>query len=329
MKAVTYRKYGPSSVLSVEEIARPNTKSEHYEICVHAAEVTKADCELRSFNFPVKWFWLPLRLVLGVIKPRNPVLGGYFSGTISKASESDSRFKVGDAVFGNTGIGFGAYGEFLKVSAKNTMVKIPKNLNFEQAAAVPLGGLNALHFLNIAQLKAGQHILIVGAGGSIGLFAVQIALAKGARVSVVDKASKKDMLLKLGVEEFIDYQQSDVYAQKTQFDVVFNMVAQAPIQKSLKLVKPAGTYVTGNPSFSAMLLSVMLPIITGKKVLFRFAKESEHELHALVELVNEGKLMPIIDSILPMEKAGFAHEKVELEQRNGAVVLSLNNLTEE
>ncbi|MFC3702158.1 NAD(P)-dependent alcohol dehydrogenase [Reinekea marina] len=326
---MTYRKYGPSSVLKVEEIARPNTKPEHYEICVRAAEVTKADCELRSFNFPVKWFWLPLRLAIGVFKPRNSVLGGYFSGTISKASESDSRFKVGDAVFGNTGMGFGAYGEFLKVSANNTMVKIPKSLSFEQAAAVPLGGLNALHFLNIVQLKAGQHILIVGAGGSIGLFAVQIALAKGARVSVVDKASKKVMLLKLGVEEFIDYQQSDVYAHKTQFDVVFSMVAQAPILKSLKLVKPCGIFVTGNPSFSDMLLSVILPIITGKKVLFRFAKESEHELHALVELVNEGKLMPIIDSILPMEKAGFAHEKVELEQRNGAVVLSLNNLTEE
>jgi NADPH:quinone reductase-like Zn-dependent oxidoreductase len=325
MKAITYKEYGAPSVLKVENCPSPTQNSDELLIQVQAAEATKADCELRSFKFPVNWFWLPLRLAIGFSKPRNPILGGYYAGIVIKPNETDAKFKVGDRVFGSTGFGMGAYGEYITVKASSTMTKLPENNTFEQAAAVPLGALNALHFMNFAKVNAGDSVLIIGAGGSIGLFAVQIALAYGATVSVVDKAQKKDLLLSLGVSEFIDYQSSDVYQSGKQYDVVFNMVAALSYSNNIRLLNANGRYVMGNPKFSDMLCSIVTPMFSDKKVLFSFAKETIQELETIVGMVEKGEITPIVDAVLPMEKAGLAHERVESEQRNGAIILKISS----
>ena len=175
MKAIVYTEYGPPEVLQIKEIEKPYPKNDEVLIKVHSTEVTKADCEMRSFNFAVKWFWLPLRLAWGVFKPKKQVLGGYFSGEIEDIGKNVSRFVIGDQVFGATKMRFGAYAEYLCLPASYTLVKKPSNMTYEAAAAVPLGGLNALHFMRKAKIKEGDKILINGAGGSIGTFGVQIA----------------------------------------------------------------------------------------------------------------------------------------------------------
>lgn len=191
MKAVTFRKYGPPEVLQIEEVDAPQEKENHILIRVRAAEATKADCEFRAFHFAVKWFALPLRLAFGIRAPRNRILGGYFAAEVVSEPAPGFRLQKGDAVFGCTKMLFGAYAQYLSLPHNYTIEKIPRHISFAEAAAIPLGGLNALHFLNKLEPRKGESILINGGGGSIGLFAIQIAKARGAIVTVVDKASKR------------------------------------------------------------------------------------------------------------------------------------------
>ena len=153
MKAITYRNYGPPEVLQVKEVKIPETGTDDVLIRVQAAEATKADCEMRAFKYSVKWFWLPLRIALGITKPRKQILGGYFSGVIEATGDNVSNFAAGDAVFGSAGFSQGAYGEYVSLPSSSTLASKPKNMSFAEAAAVPLGGLNALHFMRKAQIK--------------------------------------------------------------------------------------------------------------------------------------------------------------------------------
>ncbi|MGK0237087.1 MAG: NADPH:quinone reductase-like Zn-dependent oxidoreductase [Candidatus Pelagisphaera sp.] len=325
MKAVVYRNYGPPEVLRVEDVETPVPKDDEVLIRVHAAEATKADCELRSFNFPVKWFWLPLRIAMGIRKPRRPVLGGYFSGKIESVGKDVSKFKKGDAVFGAAQLRMGAYGEYLCLPDNYTIVPKPSNMTFAEAAAVPLGGLNAIHFLTKAKPKKGESILIIGAGGSIGTFGVQLAKAGGLEVTVVDSAIKESMLRNIGADYFIDYAKEDFAKNGKTYDVVFNMVARSSYSDCIKALKPKGHYVTANPKVSDMFRSVLTSKFTDKTATVAFAAEDEEELFALKLLIEAGKVGSVVDKVYPMEQAAEAHRRVETEQRIGSVVISIDS----
>jgi len=320
MKAVVYKKYGPPEVLHVADVKKPHPKNNELLVKVRAAEVTKADCEMRSFDFQVKWFTLPLRLVIGVFKPRMGILGGYFAGEVVEVGANVTKFKVGDAIFGNCGMGFGAHAEYVSIREDNTLVLMPDNVSFEQAAAVPLGGLNALHFMRMANIKAGETVLINGAGGSIGMFALMIAKDMGAIVSVVDASHKEAMLRDIGVERFFDYTSEDFTASGQKYDVFFDMVPKSAFSKCIKMLKPNGRIVSGNPRLSDMIRSVIATKTTDKTARFAFAKETIEELETLKEMLTEGRISCVIDKVLPMESAAEAHHLVETEKRLGAVV---------
>lgn len=322
MKAVVYDKYGPPEVLRVQDVAKPVPKQNEILIRVRAAEATKADCELRCFRFPVFWFWLPLRLVMGLRRPRNPVLGGYFSGEIEAIGKKVSKFKPGDAVFGSAQMRLGAYAEYLCVPDYYTIAAKPHNLNYAEAAAVPLGGLNALHFMRKARLQPGETVLVNGAGGSIGTFAVQIAKSMGAEVTAVDSTIKEAMLRKIGADHFIDYAREDFTKKGRTYDVIFSMVARNSYADSIALLKPKGRYLMGNPKFSDLFRSVLTSLFTDKTATVAFARETGEELLALKAMIETGKIRPVVDQAYPLEKAADAHRRVETEQRLGAIVLS-------
>ncbi|MHA1128414.1 MAG: NAD(P)-dependent alcohol dehydrogenase, partial [Alphaproteobacteria bacterium] len=286
-------------------------------------EVTKADCELRSFDFQVKWFVLPLRLVLGVFRPRKNILGGYFAGVIEAVGSDVTKFKVGDAIFGSGGMGFGAHAEYLTVAEGNTLALMPDNVSFEQAAAVPLGGLNALHFMRMANIQAGETVLINGAGGSIGMFALMIAKDMGAVVSVVDASYKEAMLRDIGVEQFFDYTSENFTASGQKYDVIFDMVPGSSFSGCIKMLNPNGRYIIGNPRLSDMIRCVITTKTTDKTARFAFAKETVEELEALAMMLTEGRINPVIYKIFSMEGASEAHHLVETEQRLGAIVLTM------
>ncbi len=323
MKAITYKEYGAPDVLQVSDVPQPEPKDNEVLIRVRAAEATKADCEMRSFNFAVKWFWLPLRIAVGVFKPRRHILGGYFCGEVVSVGSAVTRLSVGDEVYGGTGLGMGAYAEYLALPESACVVRKPDTMSYAEAAAVPLGGLNALHFMRRAQIEAGESVLINGAGGVIGAHAVQIAKSMGAEVTGVDSSIKQDFLSRIGADHAIDYTQQDFTDSGRRYDVIFDMVPGSSYSACIQCLNPGGRYLSGNPRLSVMLRSVFTTRFSDKTATFAFARETQEELTTLTAMIDDGQIQSIVDQVYPMEEAADAHRLVETEQRIGAVVIAM------
>jgi NADPH:quinone reductase-like Zn-dependent oxidoreductase len=322
MKAVVYHRYGPPSVLQYTEVDKPQPAKGEIRIRVKACEATKGDCELRSFHFAVKWFLVPLRLALGVRKPRRTILGGYVAGIVDAIGEGVTQFNIGDEVYGSTQLRLGGYGQFVCVPQTYTMVKKPDNLSFAEAASVPLGGLNAIHFMTLADIQPGQRVLINGAGGSIGSFALQIAKLKGAHVTAVDAAHKAEFLRNLGADAVLDYRATPFYETTEQpFDVILNMVAQGRFKNFVSALTNTGCYLMANPRMSDMVRAAWLNRSGRQRAVFAFAGENRAELQQLSQWLAEGQIKPVVDKIYPLKDAVLAHQRVEAEDRLGTVVL--------
>lgn len=323
MKAIVRDRYGPPDVLRVEDVPAPAPGPDEILIRVRAAEATKADCELRAFRFAVNWFYVPLRLATGIVRPRQRILGGYFAGEVAALGVNAAGFSVGDAVYGSAGLRMGGYGEFAVVPATATFAAMPRTMSFAEAAAVPLGGLNALHFLRLAGVRDGERVLINGAGGSIGAHGVQIAKALGAHVTGVDSARKESFVRKLGADTFLDYSVGHFSARGGPWDVIFDMVPATDYAACIGALTPTGRYVTGNPRLSVMLRAAVTSRFSARRARFTFARETKDELGALTDLIEAGRIAPIVDRVYPMADAPAAHRRVETEARIGAVVIAI------
>lgn len=323
MRAIIYDQYGPADVLRVGEVPRPEPKEHEVLIRVRAAEATKSDCEMRSFEYSVKWFWLPLRLAFGVTRPRRRVLGSYFAGEVEQTGKLVTAFAPGDQVYGSASMRLGAYGEYLALPASGALAKMPANMTFEEAAAVPLGGLNALHFMRLAAVQPGEKVLVNGAGGVIGGHGVQIAKAMGATVTAVDKASKAPFINRLGADEFINYEAQSFTATGQRWDVIFDMVPATNYGACIDALKPGGRYLSGNPRMAVMLRTLTTSWFSDKQAYIRFAPETSMALDDLRDMVESGEISPIVDRVMKMEEAPAAHRLVETEQRMGAIVIRI------
>jgi NADPH:quinone reductase-like Zn-dependent oxidoreductase len=214
MKAVVWTRYGPPEVLELGEVEKPAPKDNEVLIKIHATTVTAGDCEMRRLQFPF-YLSLPMRLWLGLLKPKqNSIMGTELAGEIEAVGKDVEQFKVGDKVFGASGMGLGTNAEYICLPAvsgdmEGGVAIMPANMSYQEAATVPFGGRDALHFLRLGGIQSGQKVLINGAGGSIGTFAVQLAKEYGAEVTAVDSADKLDMLLAIGADQVIDYQNED------------------------------------------------------------------------------------------------------------------------
>ena len=325
MKAITYERYGPPEVLHLADLDTPVPGADEILVRVNAAEATKADCEMRSFRFSVRWFWLPLRLALGVRRPRRQVLGSYFAGEVAGVGRDVTAFTVGDQVFGTSGLRLGAYGEYVAVPARATIVEKPRNMSFTDAAAVPMGGLNALHFMRLARIQPGDHVLILAAGGSIGAHAVQIAKAMGAEVTGVDSGTKADFLRRLGADHVVDYRTEDALATAGRYDVVFDMVPGSSFAAAIRALRPGGRYLNGNPRLAVLICAPFVRRFTSKTATCAFARETRDELLAVKAMIEAGAIASIVDRVLPMTDAAEAHRLVESEARRGAIVLAIGS----
>jgi NADPH:quinone reductase-like Zn-dependent oxidoreductase len=322
MNAITYTRYGPPDVLHLSDVGTPVPADDEVLIRVRAAEATKADCEMRSFRFSVRWFWLPLRLVLGVTRPRRTILGAYFAGEIVQVGRNVTGFAVGDEVFGSSGLRLGAYGEYMTAPARGAIVEKPRTMHFTDAAAVPMGGLNALHFMRLARIQPGDHVL-VGAGGSIGAHAVQIAKSMGATVTGVDTGAKAEFLRRVGANHVVDYAREDALAAAARYDVIFDMVPGRSLASALRALRPGGRYLHGNPRLSLLIRAPFVRRFTNKSATCAFARETREDLLTLKQMVDAGAITSIVDRVLPMTDAAEAHRLVESETRRGAIVLAI------
>lgn len=304
MKAVIYSKYGGPEVLKLTEIAKPVPKSKEILIKVSATTVTSGDVRLRSSDFP-PLFWLPARFIFGLFKPKKRILGHELSGVVEALGNEVTQFKIGDEIFGTTTmLRTGAYAEYTCLPERwkhGVVAKKPKNLNFEESAALPIGGMTALFLLEKAGLNKGQNVLIYGASGSVGSYAVQLAKSFGASVAGVCSTSNIDMVKSLGAQNVVDYSTQDFTQLKPDFDIVLDAVGKISKSRAKKILKKEGTFVT-------------VQMITQEKL---------QHLIKLKDLAEAGEIKPFIDRHYGLESIAEAHTYVDSSRKRGNLIIKV------
>jgi len=326
MKAIVTTKYGPPDVLVLQEVEKPTPEDNEILIKIYATTVTAGDCEMRSLNLPLG-YQLMLRMGFGFRRPRNKIPGSEVAGEIEAVGVDVTQFKIGDQVFGSAGMGFGANAEYICLPEKPAEMEggvaiKPANMTYEEAATVPFGGRDSLHFLRLGNIQSGQKILINGAGGSIGTFAIQLAKYYGAEVTAVDSTGKLDMLRSIGADHVVDYTQEDFTKNGEIYDVIFDVVGVIKFSRTEKSIKQNGTYLLANP-ISQMIQALWTRMRSSKKVIMQTSSPSIADLVFLRELVEEGKLQTLIDRTYPLEQIVEAHRYVEKGGKLGNVVITV------
>ena len=323
MRAIVCTDYGPPDVLQLRDVLKPVPKDNEVLVRIRATTVSAADCELRRFDFAL-WIWVPIRLLFGILRPRQPVLGQELAGDVESVGKDVTSFKKGDRVFATTGIGLGAYAEYICLRENpqtGTIATMPANLSYEEAAAVPYGAGEALGFLRKANIGSGQRVLVNGAGGSFGTFAVQLAKVLGAHVTAVDSAPKLEMLAAIGADRVIDYSQEDFTGSPQNYDVIFDVVRNTPSGRMVRLLTKNGCLLMANPGFLQIVGARWASRRSKKRVSLAASSGTSEDLAYLRGLVEAGRLHPVIDRRFPLEQMVEAHRYAETGQKLGNIVV--------
>ena len=324
MKAAVCTRYGPPEVLQLRELEKPTPKDDEVLVRVHAATVTAGDCELRSLKLPLSW-QLIARIGFGFRGPRKKILGQELAGEIESVGKAVRLFKKGDQVFAFTGLRLGAWAEYNCLPENGWMAIKPANMTYEEAAAVPAGGLHALHCLRKGNIESGQNVLIYGAGGTVGTVAVQLAKSFGAEVTGVDSARKLDMLRSIGADKVIDYSKEDFTKSGETYDVIFDVVGKSSFSGCMRSLKKKGFYLLGNPGLSQLVRGLLTSMRSSKKVIGGMASYRTEDLIFLKELIEAGKIRSAIDRRYPLERIAEAHRYVDTGQKEGNVVITVGH----
>lgn len=305
MKAIVYTRYGPPDVLHLVEIPKPVPRENEVLAKVRATTVTIGDVRMRRFDVP-RGQWLFARLYLGIRHPKRPVLGMELAGDVEAVGRAVTRFKAGDAILASTfDVNFGGYAEYKCLPEGGMLVIKPAALTYEEAAAVPGGGMTALRCLKKGNIQPGQKVLIYGASGAVGTYAVQLARRHfGADVTGVCSTSNLEWVQALGADRVIDYTREDFTRRGETYDVVFDAVGKLPASQAKKLLKNSGSYINVHRDSGS-----------GEKL---------EELHILKDLLEAGTIKPVIDRCYPMDQIVEAHRYVEQGHKKGNVTITIS-----
>ena len=324
MKAIVHTKYGPPDELHLKEVEKPVPKDNEVLIKIHATTVTTSDCNVRNFTFVPKSFMFFARIMFGFKKPKINILGIDLAGEIEAVGKDVKLFKEGDQVFGSTGTKMGGHAEYSCVPEKGALAIKPADMRWEEAAAISLAGNTALFFIrDLAKIKAGQKILIHGASGAIGTYAVQLARYYGAEVTGVCSATNAEMVISLGADKVIDYTNEDFTKSDETYDFVFDVVGKTTFSQCKGILKQKGIYLENMLELKDILKMMWTSIIGGKKIKGGVSKESVENLNFFIDLIESGKLKPVIDRSFPLEKTAEAFKYVENGHKKGNVVITI------
>ena len=320
MKAAIHTEYGAPRVLRIEEVARPTLADDQILVEVHASAVTQGDRRLRAADFPGAAA-IAGRLMFGLLRPRNPTPGTTFAGRVVEVGKSVTRFTVGDRVFG--GCGNGAQAEYLAVAEDSQIAKIPAGVEYDEAAAVPYGAATALEFMrDIAAVRPGERVLILGASGGVGRFAVQIARHLGAHVTGVCSADKAQMVRQLGARSVIDYAKEDYTDNGETYDVIFDTVSGDGFRKAKASLSPRGRYVSLYMTLAIGLRMVWGALFGGRRAAAGVVINNQRLMEEVAALLGEGVIWPVVGARFALHRVVDAHAALE-SSPEGAVVVSV------
>lgn len=320
MKAAIYTRYGSADTVHLAEHPTPAPGPDQVLVRVHAASVTTADWRMRAAAYP-GILWLPGRLMTGLFKPKQPVLGTSMAGEIVATGAQVTRFRAGQRVFGF--VGSGAHAEYVAVDEDAALVETPEGLTDAEAAALPFGALSALVFLrDVAQVQPGQDVLIVGASGGVGAYATQIAKALGARVTAVAGPGRETLLSGLGADRIVNYREENPAAARQAYDVVLDTVGATTWPEMRRALKPGGLFVPLNFTGKDMLHALRARF--GKtRVKLAVSGDTADDLRALTDMIGKGEVRAVIDSRWPFDRIAEAHAHVEARHSAGTVIVEI------
>ena len=325
MKAILHTKFGPPDELKVGEVEKPTPKDNEVLIKIHAASVTTSDCNVRNLTFAPKWATVPMRLfIFGVFKPRVNILGIDLAGEIEAVGKDVKQYKKGDQVFGTNEPTFGTHAEYICVPEDGVLTIKPPTITWEEAAAIPNMGNTALTFIrDMGNVQSGQKILINGASGGVGTFAVQLAKHFGAEVTGVCSTTNLEMVKSLGADKVIDYTQEDFTKNGETYDVIFDVVSKSSFSQCKNSLNKNGIYLVTVPSVATIFQMLFTSMAGSKKVKSGGADIKLDNIIFLKELIEAGKLKAVIDRTYPFEQTVEAFKYVEKGRKKGTVVITI------
>ncbi len=324
MKAVVYERYGPPEVLQLKEVDKPTPKDNEVLIKTHATTVTSGDWRVRSLNVPAG-FGLITRLVFGVTRPRQPILGTELAGVVESVGKDVRKFKVGDHVFAFSDTAMGCHAEYKCMPEDGAMALKPANLTYEEAAALSFGGTTALDFFRRGKLQSGEKVLVNGASGGVGTAAVQLAKHFGADVTGVCSTANVELVRSLGASHVIDYTKEDFTQNGETYDVIVDAVGTAPFSRSKASLKERGRLLMVLGGLPDMLRIPWVSMTSSKKVIAGPATGRAEDLRFLAGLAEAGEFKPVIDRRYPFEQIAEAHRYVDTGHKKGNVIITLEH----